>query len=293
MDHMTAKVSCFSRAFHFRDNTDWIYKDDAAGKLLTEEEYKAIATNMTSGISYFAPGFQGSGEEALRFIVEQFLSPSVLLRSAFCERAFRMQEESGVRQVLLFAAGYDSFAFHAGKEIHVFELDQESLIEEKKERVAASGLMLHCSISYLAVDLSLAGWSAALKEEGFHPEDGAFGSLLGISYYLEKRVFRRLLLEIADIFQKDAAICFDYPAYEAGEASRKNRALAAEAREEMKAEYTPDEMKELLRECGFQIRREIGSEEASEEFCEEWNRKNPGHRILAPGGVHYCLAVRS
>ena len=33
MDNMTAKVSCFARAYHFKNNEEWIFRDDKAEAL--------------------------------------------------------------------------------------------------------------------------------------------------------------------------------------------------------------------------------------------------------------------
>ena len=87
MENMTALVSTFARACHFRNNSTPVFSDFLAEKMLTDEEYAAISRNMSQGISYFAPEFHGTREEALRFIVDHQLAPSVLARSAFCERA--------------------------------------------------------------------------------------------------------------------------------------------------------------------------------------------------------------
>ena len=87
MDNMTALVSCFARAYHHKNSERPVFADSVAEKLLTAEEYAAISRNMAQGIQYFAPGFRGTLEEALRFIVNHQLAPSVLARSAFCERA--------------------------------------------------------------------------------------------------------------------------------------------------------------------------------------------------------------
>ena len=46
MDNMTAKVSCFARAWHYRNNTVHIFADDAAEKLLGED-YDRIAASMS------------------------------------------------------------------------------------------------------------------------------------------------------------------------------------------------------------------------------------------------------
>ena len=76
MDNMTALVSAFARAYHYKNNHLHIFADPLAKEILTDEEYAAISQNMSQGISYFAPNFQGSREEGLRFIVDHQLAPA-------------------------------------------------------------------------------------------------------------------------------------------------------------------------------------------------------------------------
>ena len=61
MDHMTAKVSCFARAYHHKHNEIHIFDDNAAGRLLGED-YAQIAKNMTEGLPFFFPDFEGTKE---------------------------------------------------------------------------------------------------------------------------------------------------------------------------------------------------------------------------------------
>lgn len=84
IDNMTAKVSCFARAYHYNNNSIRIFTDDIAEKLLGED-YNQIAKSMSDGIDFFCPGFEGTREEGLRLILDRQLSPSVLGRSVFCE----------------------------------------------------------------------------------------------------------------------------------------------------------------------------------------------------------------
>ena len=77
MDNMTALASAFARAYHFRNNAVHVFADDLAEKLLTREEYDGISRNMSEGVAYFAPGFEGTPEEALRLIVERQPATSV------------------------------------------------------------------------------------------------------------------------------------------------------------------------------------------------------------------------
>lgn len=84
--NMTALVSAFARCYHYKNNKYRIFSDNIAEKILSNEEYNAIANSMSEGINFFNPNFVGTKEDALRWIVDNQLSPSVLGRSAFCEK---------------------------------------------------------------------------------------------------------------------------------------------------------------------------------------------------------------
>ena len=293
MDNMTALVSAFARAYHYRSNNTCVFADSFAEKLLTEEEYAAISQNMSQGISFFAPGFQGTQEEALRFIVDHQLAPSVLARSAFCERAIDNAVRIGHKQIVLFACGYDTFSLRSlNKELMVFELDKHEIIEDKHYRIKQNGLTPVCGVEYVGCDLALPTWKEALMQAGFDVSKPSFGSLLGISYYLSKEEFKRLFEMIATIACEGSSICFDYPLSEGGTESQRNRKLAAAAGEPMKAKYTYDELEVLLSDAGFLIYEHMNADEATEAFFQEYNRCNPAHSMTAPKGVGYCLAVK-
>ena len=85
--NMTALVSLFARAYHQKNKDIKIFDDLLSTKLITEKEYEMFGLNMSQGISFFNPTFKGSEEEALKWIVDHQLSPSVLVRSAFCKEA--------------------------------------------------------------------------------------------------------------------------------------------------------------------------------------------------------------
>ena len=85
MDNMTAKVSCFARAYHYNNNS-------------IGEDYNQIAKSMSDGIDFFCPGFEGTREEGLRLILDRQLSPSVLGRSVFCERKLAYAIANGCKQ---------------------------------------------------------------------------------------------------------------------------------------------------------------------------------------------------
>ena len=96
MESITAKVSCFARAYHYKNSASTIFADTAAEALLGQD-YDRIAESMTQGVGFFLPGFNGSPEEGLRLIVDRQLSPSVLGRSAHCERMLKNEIRLGCR----------------------------------------------------------------------------------------------------------------------------------------------------------------------------------------------------
>lgn len=287
MTHTTAMVSCFARAYHARNNTQWVFRDTLAERMLSAEEYAAISSHMTQGISYFAPGFSGSPEEGLRWIVDTVLSPSVLARSAYSEHVLRQERAAGCQQYVLFAAGYDTGGLrYAGPTLSVYELDLPDLLEDKKNRMAAA--KLSDSSVFVPCDLAEDGWTDALCESGFDAGARSYGSLLGISYYLSKEQFGVLLSRIGGLWSRGSRLCMDYPTADEGGASRTNRQLAKQAGEEMQARYTSEEMQALAERAGFAVREEYGKAEADTAFFAPYNAANPAHSMEAPEGVRYC-----
>ena len=293
MDNMTALVSAFARAYHYRNSDTRVFSDSLAERILSDGEYAEISRNMAQGIAFFAPGFRGSPEEALRHIVHRQLAPSVLARSAFCERAAADAARVGCRQFVLYACGYDTFALRQSDAgLSIYALDRPEMIADVRRRVERGRLLPACRVEWIGCDLSLPGWEDALVRSGFDPEKTSFGSLLGISYYLCAEEFRRFIASIASIACEGSSICFDYPLREDGSESLRNRALASAAGEPMKARYSRGEMESLLSEAGFLIRSHMDAAGATDAFFREYNRADPAHPMAAPEGVAYCLAVR-
>ena len=194
MDNMTALVSAFARAYHYRNNHTWVFADPFAEKMLTTEEYSAISQNMSQGILFFNQEFHGTREEALRYIVDHQLAPSVLARSAFCERAIDNAVRIGCGQVVLYACGYDTFSLrNQHKGLKIYELDRPEMAGDKQRRINQTGTQLSCQVEYIGCDLSLLSWKEELINRGFDCSRPSFGSLLGISYYLSKKEWEHLV----------------------------------------------------------------------------------------------------
>lgn len=287
MENLTAKISCFARAYHYKTNERPIFGDSAAAALLARD-YDAIAAHIAQGIRFFAPEFTGSADEALKIAVDGQLSPSVLGRSAFAEQCLTNKVRLGCRQYVLFAAGYDTFALRAPVQgLRVYEMDQPGLIEDKKRRIERSGIEEKAAVEYVPCDLADAGWTTLLRGAGFRPGDKSFGSLLGLSYYLDSESFRVLLRSISDLWSDGSAICFDYQTTDGSGETRRNEQLAGAAGESMKAKYTAAGVEKMLADCGFLIYEQLNDEEMTKRYFAPCRGD-----MRAPKGVNYVLAVK-
>lgn len=298
---MTALVSAFSRAYHSENNDIKIFDDSVAGSLLSEEEYNQIAKSMTQGIQFFYPGFTGSDADALRWIVDNQLSPSPLGRSAFTEQALRNAVNHGAIQYLIFAAGYDSFAYRQpewASQLQIFELDHPLMSEEKQSRINRIFKEKPDNLTYLPVDLAVTTIDEYLfANTAFDRSRLSFCSLLGISYYLSKESFIDLIASISKLVCSGSTIVFDYPDQDtytakAGERAKKQVMLAGQAGEAMLASYSYSDMETLLLNCGYLINEHLEPQEITERYFSVYNQANPQHIMSAFDNVNYCLAVK-
>ena len=257
---------------------------DSKGKLFRKSFSLSKQYNMD---------FQGDKEQALEFIVDNQLSPSVLGRSAFNEERFMNEYHQGTKQYVLFAAGFDTFALrNTHEDIRIFELDLPQMLEDRLAHEEKSGLNRPANRCMISCDLSDDQWKKLLVENGFQIQQKSYGSLLGISYYLRKESFDKMIGNISEVFTAGSAICFDYPALESSEETSRNEELAKAANEEMKAKYSYAELEEMLKKHGFVVCEHLNSDEMTKEYFGEYN-KQMVKQMAAPKGVGYVFSVKN
>lgn len=298
---MTALVSAFSRAYHSIHNTEKVFDDYLAKDILTQSEYEQIASNMSKGIKFFNPSFEGTQDEALRWIVDNQLSPSPLGRAAFAERSLENAVRFGTEQYLIFAAGYDTFAYRQpewASKIQIFELDHPIMSLDKQKRIQSIMAEKPSNLHYISADFIEDDWERNLiAYPAFDQSKISFCSLLGISYYLSKLDFAQIIDTVSNIVPKGSSIVFDYPdenAYtsKAGERAKKQMAMAGAANEKMLASYSYVELQQLLGDSNFLIYEHLTPSEITEQYFKKYNQSNPKHTITAFDNVNYCLAVK-
>lgn len=287
--NMTALVSLFARAYHQKNKDIKIFDDLLSTKLITEKEYEMIGLNMSQGISFFNPTFKGSEEEALKWIVDHQLSPSVLVRSAFCKEAIEEMKEKGCQQYLDFASGYDSFAYYYQNQMHVFEIDKKEVIEDKRQRCKDVDIE---NIQFLSIDLSQDNWINTLLQSDYQEDQLSISSMLGLSYYLTKDEFKKMLKQLSKYLLKGSHLVFDYPSIQESKETKINEMLAKEADESMKAKYSFAELKEILNQCHLTIIQHENHQTVTEKYISNYNAYYKDDPIKAPEGVCYCVVEK-
>lgn len=289
--NMTALISCFARCYHYKNNDVRIFSDNMAEKILNKEEYNNISKEMVKGIKFFNPTFSGSDEDALKWIVNNQLSPSVLGRSAFCEKSLENAYRLGCRQYLIFASGYDTFGYRNNLgDLKVFEIDREVMINDKIRRLDLNNFS-HDLVNYVKCDFTDKNWVNKINESSYNHDRLSFCSLLGISYYLSKDDFYGMLKNISNVICEGSSIVFDYPSYKESKSTLINERLASGAGEEMKSKYSFNELKKELSNMGLYIYEHLNDEEMTKEYFDNYNKNNKD-KIVAPKGVDYCLVVK-
>ena len=287
--NMTALVSLFARAYHQKNNDIKIFDDLLSTKLITEKEYEMIGLNMSQGISFFNPTFKGSKEEALKWVIDHQLSPSVLIRSAFCKEAIEEMKEKGCQQYLDFASGYDSFAYYYQNQMHVFEIDKKEVIEDKRQRCKDVYIE---NIQFLSIDLSQENWINTLLQGDYQEDQLSISSMLGLSYYLTKDEFKKMLKQLSKYLLKGSRLVFDYPSIQESKETKINEMLAKEADESMKAKYSFAELKEILNQCHLTIIQHENHQTVTEKYISNYNAYYKDDPIKAPEGVCYCVVEK-
>ena len=290
--NMTALVSAFARAYHVRNNDFPIYSDGIDGGILYEEEYYSISNSMAEGIVFFNPNYKGDKKEALRWIVDNNLSPSVLAREIISENNLINMMKLGCRQLIVFASGYDTMGYKERfHNLNIYELDKEEMIKDKKKRIEEKGIW-NKNVRYISCDFEDDNWIDSLINSTYDKDGLSFSTLLGISYYLAKDDFEKMIRLISNNVVEGSTLVFDYPTYIECEESKKNEALAKEASEEMKAKYSYYEIESMLEKNGLFIVEHLSNEMVDKNYFAFYNKMNPKHIIKAPIGVAYCIAKK-
>ena len=280
---MTALVSAFARAYHTQREGTKIFDDKYASLLLSNEEYGQIGAHMAAGVSFFDPSFRGGADDALRRVMDGYLSPTPLARAAFAAEELA---RSGAAQILSLAAGYDTVGYDSG--LPVFETDKPEVLVDKQARLHRADLMT-AALHFVPTDLSQPGWAAQVTAAGFDKERPTFCAVMGLSYYLTEEEMALLLRETSSLLSRGSRVVLDIPIA----AQRCQGALAAKAGEAMKTVYDKAKLERTTRSCGLRLASYLMPQDIQARFFDPYNAEAKGCPMYAPADVAYCVLTRT
>jgi methyltransferase (TIGR00027 family) len=199
--------------------------------------------------------------------VARYLRAFLAARSRLAEDRVGGAVLRGVSQYVLLGAGFDTFAYrNPHSSLHVYELDHPATQVVKRRRLTSAQIAIPGSVSYVSVDLGEVPLAEALASSTFDSSRPAVFAWLGVVPYLEMASIKAVLSYVASL-PAGSEIVFDYgvPPRSLNFVARffyRRVAKRVEAvGEPWKSFFTPQEMRDVLRECGFSIIQDFGAKE--------------------------------
>jgi len=128
-----------------------------------------------------------------------------------------------MEQIVLPGAGFDLIALHftKGKNVKVFELDQDNTLNIKVETLKKASIK-HDWITYIPVDYANESWVDKLLEAGYDKTKKTLFLWQSVSLYLEADIVRETLKDMADLCVDGSVIAQDFysKAFAEGEYSK-------------------------------------------------------------------------
>lgn len=119
---------------------------------------------------------------------------------------------SGVEQVVLLGAGYDSRPFRFEREltgVRVFEIDHPGTQARKKRILERAAARIPANLTHIEVDFTRVSFQTALAEHGFSLARKTLFLWEGVSYYLPRPVVEDVL-DFVGSCAAGSSIVFDY-----------------------------------------------------------------------------------
>jgi methyltransferase (TIGR00027 family) len=237
---MTAAAA---RAAHLIvDDQPLIFNDHLAATLLGEQADGLISYHRLHGSHVVLAGARGQ----------------VTCRSRYAEDQLARAARDGITQYVILGAGLDTFAARSqlAGSLQVFEADHPATQDWKRRQIAAAGLPVPASVTYVPIDLETASVTSCLVSSGLDAARPAFISWLGVTMYLTHEAIGQALADLSRL-APGTELVTDYM-LPAGLRDADGSAYAdlvmpsaAEHGEPWLSFFTPGEMSELLTGHGF------------------------------------------
>jgi methyltransferase (TIGR00027 family) len=199
---------------------------------------------------------------------------AVLLRSRYAEDLLAQALEQDVGQFVILGAGLDTIAFRQpafARGLEIYEVDHPATQVWKRERLAASGVVVPDNLHWVPIDFEQQTLAAGLRDAGFDALRPAFFSWLGMTQYLTLPAIDTTLKVVAALPSPSTIILsfmlpdIDLPSEEAATA----RAVADDAArtgEPWLTRVSPQDLAGRLSQLGFRQVVHLTPQEANARY---------------------------
>jgi methyltransferase (TIGR00027 family) len=221
----------------------------------------------------------------------RFLRAFLVARSRVAEGALAEAIGRGVHRYVILGAGLDTFAYRSpypASTLRVFEVDYPATQAWKRRQLAATGIAVPESVTFVSIDFETQSLADRLRDAGFRTDQMSFFSWLGVSMYLTRAAVTRTLGYIAAL-PRGSGIVFDYAvALPAPSFLRRllMRRVAAVG-EPWKTFFDPQSLSAELRTLGFVHTEDLGPDELNARFFSGRRDK------LRVGGLARVMSART
>ncbi len=172
---------------------------------------------------YLDPALSAELDHDLQ-VQRQAMTDFMAVRTAFFDEFFLDAAKSGVRQVVILAAGLDSRAWRLPwpDGISVYELDQPKVLEFKTATLRRHGVEPRAKLANVAVDLRQ-DWPTALRGAGFDASRPTAWSAEGLLRYLPAQAQDLLFERINALSPAGSRLAVNAPSKEAIDPARLKR----------------------------------------------------------------------
>jgi methyltransferase (TIGR00027 family) len=177
----------------------------------------------------------------------------IAARSRFADDTVAAALADGIRQVVVLGAGLDTSALRGTDPgVRFFEVDHPGTQQWKRDRLAAAGIEIPATLTFVPLDFETATLEDGLAGAGFDRGQAAVFVWLGVVAYLTRPSITGTLRYIGN--QGGGAMLvldYMYPPPESDQRLRERAARVAARGEPWVSWFTPDEMRDELRAAGL------------------------------------------
>jgi methyltransferase (TIGR00027 family) len=216
----------------------------------------------------------------------------IAVRHRFAEDGLAAAVARGTGQAVVLGAGLDTFAYrnpHPG--VRVFEVDFPATGEWKADRLREAGIEVPDGTAFVGCDFEHDDFLERLVAAGLDAARPTYFLWLGVVPYLTRDAVEATLRRIASI--PGGEVVFDYPTPLTG-LSRRAKSMRKELSRRVAAvgepftgSYAPEELADVLRDCGFEEIEDLGGPEIAVRYfgLDPESRVGGGHVVRARSAI--------